>query len=286
MNEVLAPVTFAEADASLALSHMRDNHQDILPHVPAEDFLGKQNAHLQELSTLTFFADTQAYAEPAAKESDTEQTIEDFGTRNYRPFNRGNKLKRTIEQTANVSSRPSLWKVHSIDEDTEFGHIGKRRAILRKPGARSRFDDQVENNDAYAGISVEELWAHADRPTDIKRIRSATYTLRNRQLKLLSDSAMSMIEREKDFNKRIVRFSQLIQQDDPLAQDVDFEKSVPANVLKDVREGVQELVSCSNEFVNRIGELRSKLLKVYAQKKNLARRLVPFRDDEMDEIDH
>lgn len=56
---------------------------------------------------------------------------------------------------------------------------------------------------------------------------------------------MAMVEREKSFNRKIVRFGQLIQQDDPLAQDVDFEKDVPEEVLSNLREGVQvrDLVS-------------------------------------------
>lgn len=53
---------------------------------------------------------------------------------------------------------------------------------------------------------------------------------------------MAMIENENAFNRRISRFAQLIQQDDPLVQDVNFDDTVPADVLKQLRENVQVLL--------------------------------------------
>ena len=73
---------------------------------------------------------------------------EDYGSRNYRPFNRGNKhilfddthfstrsgrpahasrrfilyssaLKRLLEQPALVPTKPTLWPLHSIEEELE-----------------------------------------------------------------------------------------------------------------------------------------------------------------------
>ncbi|KAJ3055130.1 hypothetical protein HK097_011366 [Rhizophlyctis rosea] len=252
---------FADADASIALSLLKQD-------TSGESFLPPlQQQHVQEA------------VQDETQQEDPDDQYEDFGTRNYRPYNRGNKLKRTIEQAVNVSHRPTLWKVHAIDEDTEFAHVGKRRAIVRKPGSRSHHEEPGDY-DAYDGINIEEIWGQPERTSDIQKSHSATYTLRNRQLKLLSDSAMAMVERETDFNRKIVRFAQLIQQDDPLSQDVDFEKEVPDDVLSGLREGAQEVISCSDEYVRRISEVRSKLLKVYAQKQDLARRLVPFKKDQ------
>ncbi|KAJ3298907.1 hypothetical protein HK104_010210 [Borealophlyctis nickersoniae] len=235
-------------------------------------------------------AEQVEYSVPTSSQPDLndkeESEPDDFGVKNYRPYNRGNKLKRAVEQPAIVPTKPTLWAIHSIDEDmelrltrTQFGHIGKRRAIVRKGSARSKHGD-AEGGDPYAGINIDEIWAQPEKPEDVGKIRSARHTLRNRQLKILSDSAMGMIEKEKAFSRRISRFAQLIQQDDPLSQDVNFEETVPADVLKQLRENVQDLMSCSNEYVDRIGEMRSKLLRAYQQKKSIARRLVPFKQED------
>ncbi|TPX69096.1 hypothetical protein SpCBS45565_g02728 [Spizellomyces sp. 'palustris'] len=190
------------------------------------------------------------------------------GARSYRPFNRGNKLKRSIEQPPVLPTKPTLWSLHAIDEEYEFAHIGKRRAIMRK-GRRRKDED-----DPYAGINIDEIWSLPDTPTDAARVSSVLHTLRNRHLKVLSQTAMNMVEKEQDFNKTIARFAQMIQQDDPLYQDIDLEGTVPQDVLNTLRDSVQELVSCSNEYVKRVGDMRDKLIIAHAQKKTLAKKLM------------
>ncbi|KAI9092719.1 hypothetical protein DFS34DRAFT_288398 [Phlyctochytrium arcticum] len=190
------------------------------------------------------------------------------GPRSYRPFNRGNKLKRSIEQPGTVPEKPTLCSVHAIDEEYEFAHVGKRRAILKK--ARRRRDE----DDPYAGINIEEIWSLPDSPTDLSRVSSVLHALKDRHLKILSQSAMAMVEREQEFNKTIARFAAIIQMDDPMVQDVGFEEGLPGEVLKGLREGVQELVSCSNEYVKRIGDMRDKLIMAHVQKKRLAKKLL------------
>ncbi|KAI8906538.1 hypothetical protein DFJ77DRAFT_192584 [Powellomyces hirtus] len=203
-------------------------------------------------------------------DSDTSASPQDaHGARSYRPFNRGNKLKRTLEQPAVVPTRPTLWTIHAIDEEFEFAQLGKRRAIMRK-GKRRR-----EEDDPYADINIEEIWSLPDSPSEAANVSSVAHTLRTRSLKILSQTAMTMVEQEQEFNKTMARFAQVIQKDDPLFQSLDLEELVPPEVMKELQDSLQDVVSCSNEFVKRIGDTREKLMQVHVQKKALAKRLMP-----------
>ncbi|KAJ3163126.1 hypothetical protein HDU86_002295 [Geranomyces michiganensis] len=193
------------------------------------------------------------------------------GARSYRPFNRGNKLKRTLEQPAVVPTKPTLWTVHYIDEEFEFAQLGKRRAIMRK-GKRRREEDSP-----YADINIDELWSMPSTPAEAAQLPSVVHTLRTRSLKILSQSAMTLVEREQEFNKHMSRFAQMLQSDDPLFQNIieimGGEMSV--EFLEDLQGDLQEVVSRSNEFVKRIGDTRDKLMQAHVQKKVLAKQLLP-----------
>ena len=48
--------------------------------------------------------------------SSSDSKKADFGYKNYRPYNRGNKLKKVVEQSALVTDRPSLLPLATMDE--------------------------------------------------------------------------------------------------------------------------------------------------------------------------
>lgn len=78
---------------------------------------------------------------------------EDFGSQNYRPYNRGNKLKRLMEQPAQILSKPALWTPSRLEEDGEYLHFGKQRAIIRKGRVIGLEEDP------YQDIKIEEIWS-------------------------------------------------------------------------------------------------------------------------------
>ncbi|KAJ1554986.1 hypothetical protein HK096_010653 [Nowakowskiella sp. JEL0078] len=134
-----------------------------------------------------------------------------------------------------------------------------------------------------------------------------------RALHKLSKTAMEMIEQETKFARCIGRLADVLYGDDPSFQDIEFAKSEsePKNdgekavsdksdddeaqemqengsigdtdsggdltyaELQSIREVVQETFSCYNEVVSRLSSTRAKLLRLRAQKKALARKLIP-----------
>ncbi|KAJ3136093.1 hypothetical protein HDU90_003496 [Geranomyces variabilis] len=207
---------------------------------------------------------------PTPYDSDSSTGAQDpNGARSYRPFNRGNKLKRTLEQPAVVPTKPTLWTVHHIDEEFEFAQLGKRRAIMRK-GKRRR-----EEDNPYADINIDELWSMPSTPAEAAALPAVVHTLRSRSLKILSQTAMTLVEREQEFNKNMSRFAQMLQSDDPLFQNIEIGGTLPPEFLEDLQNDLQEVVSRSNEFVKRIGDTRDKLMQAHVQKKVIAKQLLP-----------
>ncbi|KAI8823379.1 uncharacterized protein EV422DRAFT_565329 [Fimicolochytrium jonesii] len=201
--------------------------------------------------------------------------IEDtHGSRSYRPFNRGNKLKRTIEEAegaATLSGRPTIWTVRPIDEELEYAQIGKRRAILRRGKDRSTEDDP------YTNVDIEKLWSFPTHITTAAATASFSHTLTNRALKVLSHTAMEMMEAEADFGRSLAGVANVLQGDDPLFQDGEIEKVVGEDLLAEVRGDLQELMSCSEEYIKRMSDMRDRLLLAYTQKKSLAKELMPAK---------
>jgi hypothetical protein len=56
-----------------------------------------------------------------------------------------------MEQPQLLLSKPTLWTPSRLEEDGEYLHFGKQRAIVRK-GVRSIEEDPYQN------IKIEELW--------------------------------------------------------------------------------------------------------------------------------
>jgi RNA binding exosome subunit len=58
-----------------------------------------------------------------------------------------------MEQPSVVLSKPTLWIQSRLEEDGEYLHFGKQRAIIRKGRVIACEEDP------YAQIKVEELWS-------------------------------------------------------------------------------------------------------------------------------
>ncbi|KAJ3105979.1 hypothetical protein HDU96_008373 [Phlyctochytrium bullatum] len=198
---------------------------------------------------------------------------EDFGPYSFRPLNRGGKLlNRAVEPTF-VSTKPSLLAMHSIDEQIKFEKMGKKRVLVRKNAWRKEED---EEGNPYADINVEEIWCPLEKPEDVRKNKSAVRTLRSRQLKILANAAMEIIEREARIQRLLGRLSDVVMMEDPLMQDINLSEGVSPELYGEFRQMVMENLCTTSEFLKRISEARSKLVMAYLKKKNLAKKLAPY----------
>jgi hypothetical protein len=105
----------------------------------------------------------------------------DFGLKNYRPYNRGNKLKKVVQESETVvPGRPSILPLASTNEQFEvllsyfnsklpnlslcqkqLSYIGKKRAILQKVFSKKEFKDDLTSarhlieDDPYLDVHIE-----------------------------------------------------------------------------------------------------------------------------------
>ncbi|KAI8814553.1 hypothetical protein BJ742DRAFT_785937 [Cladochytrium replicatum] len=203
-----------------------------------------------------------------------EEGVIDYGNANYRPFNRGNKLKRRAPDTHGEPSLHSIWTPFSIEESTKYAKIGNRRVIVPKD---KRKDDQTDDDEIYGDIDLEEIWMRPEKVEDIKRNKSYLRTLRGRELKVLSDAAMEMIEDESKHLKIVRPLMVLLQEDDPALEHVKLGENVPEEALTNVRDLVMQNISFGNEMIKRLSDIRIRLHEAYTQKKELATQLGVWR---------
>ncbi|KAJ3319597.1 hypothetical protein HDU76_000499 [Blyttiomyces sp. JEL0837] len=169
--------------------------------------------------------------------------------------------------------------MHAIDERTKFEKIGKKRVISKKGIITRKEPEDIEEN-PYASINIEEIWAPLDKPEDLTRNKALSRTLRSRRLKMMSNTAMEFIEQEMEMNRVLSRLVDFVQGDDPLSQEIDFmDCGVPVEEACDFREVVQDLVSTSNEFIEQLTKTRAKLMAAHQRKKKLAMRIAPFKKE-------
>lgn len=88
-----------------------------------------------------------------------------------------------------------------------------------------------EDEDPFSNVQIEDIWLMPEKLEDIPQNPALVYTLRNRRLKLLSQSAMEMVERESRFCQSLHQLLDLVSMDDPLAQNVLFDEVVPKDLL-------------------------------------------------------
>ncbi|KAI9345619.1 hypothetical protein BDR26DRAFT_856344 [Obelidium mucronatum] len=204
---------------------------------------------------------------------------EDFGSANFRPMNRGNKLLARTAEPQGVVFKPVVCSIVApslIDEQIKIERIGKKRTITRKQRPISpELDD--EDDSPYAGINIDELWTPLESPADVIHNKAHVRTLRSRQLKVLGHTLMETIERETANNQPLVRLVDALQMDDPFTQDFDLSQlGVPTEVQREFRDVVQDCVNCNFEFLRQISMVRSKLMLAHDKKKVLAKKLAPF----------
>ncbi|KAJ3122959.1 hypothetical protein HK100_011784 [Physocladia obscura] len=151
-----------------------------------------------------------------------EGSLEDFNERNYRPLNRGAKLR------ARTAEPPGITQFKPIEK------IGKRRVLAQK-----LIPEDIDGS-PYADINIDEVWAPLESSADVINNKAAVRTLRSRQLKILGHTIMETIERETEKNQPLVRLVDALQMDDPFMQDFDLnELGVPTDVQREFRDVVQ-----------------------------------------------
>jgi hypothetical protein len=87
--------------------------------------------------------------------------------------------------------------------------------------------------------SNTEIWSPIEKVSDIRKNSALVRTLKGRQLKLLANVAMEMIERESHINRILNQLVDVIQLDDPLSQSVDLMECAPEGMVREFREVVQ-----------------------------------------------
>lgn len=202
-----------------------------------------------------------------------DSDIEDFGSRNYRPYNRGNKLKRLVEQPSHLPTKPTLWPIRHPDDEIEYIQVGNRRAIVRRT-RRSLTDIRaLYDDDPYSGIKMEEIWALPDKLSDLRLMEPVVRTLRNRQLNFISRVAMRFIEEEGQVYRALLELAGMLQGEDPATKDLEVKANVPADVVEDLEDTTDELLGFVNEYIDRLEMTRRKVLKAHLQKKTVYKKL-------------
>ncbi|KAJ1554907.1 hypothetical protein HK405_003756, partial [Cladochytrium tenue] len=228
----------------------------------------------------------RAFAATVADDTD------DYGAVNYRPINRGQKLRgRTMEPPgARVEpGRPALGAMHAIEEHTKFERIGKKRVLARRgnpvalAAAAARRDPGDVQENPYAGITIEGLWGPLEKVSDVSRNRAAVHTLRSRSVRALASTAMDMIEDtagpaigQPSAYRALGRVASWAYQDEPSLGPDPYELGVPAEVVDEFRATVETCLCVNNERLRYLARIRDRLNVVHSRKKRLARALVPF----------
>ncbi|KAI8893432.1 hypothetical protein BC833DRAFT_531780 [Globomyces pollinis-pini] len=183
----------------------------------------------------------------------------------FRPCNRGNKLRAALDAYCSPT-RPTLWPSH--DEETEFMNIGKRRAIVRRRYQRSQYQGE---EDPYADIQIQDIWQLPEKYEDLLHIEPIKDTFKSRHLQLLSEELMQIIEQYASFYRNILQLGRILLNDDPDKFDL-FKTMDPADLIKCL-QATEELTALINEYMERLSDIRRKLIKSYLQKKQLAIKL-------------
>ncbi|KAJ8327223.1 hypothetical protein BDEG_21358 [Batrachochytrium dendrobatidis JEL423] len=198
---------------------------------------------------------------------------EDFGSSNYRPYNRGNKLKRLLEQPHLLPSKPTLWPVYQIDEDLEYVQTNGRRMIMRKGQRRVGATCQLFEDDPYKDIDMDEIWCLPESPSDLQKMPPVKHTLKSHDLQILARKAMAMVEEEARLYRTLCQFTEMLQGDDPDTQDMNILEGLSESVATELQDDVEDLLGCVTETIGRLQDSRKFLIKASIQKRELADKL-------------
>ncbi|KAH9247362.1 hypothetical protein BASA81_015025 [Batrachochytrium salamandrivorans] len=185
--------------------------------------------------------------------------------------------RQLLEQPDLLSSKPTLWHVHQIDEDLEYIHPKTgRRAISHKgqrPSRQQRDSCMVQEDEPYSDIKMEELWLLPDQPKGIRFSRPFIHTMRSKDLRILSRKAMVMIEEEAKLFRTLNQFTEMLQGDDPATHDLHMLDSLPEELGLGLQEDAEDMLGCVTETIARLQDSRKFLIKTTIQKKDLLKRL-------------
>lgn len=204
--------------------------------------------------------------------NEDKDEMEEYGNRSFLSFNRGNKLKRHyIEQSNNCykSFKPSLLSSNSLNSN-EVSLVNKKKNSQNK---KLKLDSE---NDPYYNINVEEIFNIPEKIEDIHKHKTSVSILRNRELKVIYYSMMTMIEKEKVKLQKLIDLCNLLQGDTVEYINYNVDKKIPQDKLAKLREAAQENLNCGLEYVKNLTNIRNMLLQTYLQKKTLAKKYCPF----------
>ncbi|RKO95602.1 hypothetical protein CAUPRSCDRAFT_12699 [Caulochytrium protostelioides] len=191
-----------------------------------------------------------------------------------RPFNRGNKVKRSAKDFHHqASSKPMLWAQSYIQEDIQFGRVGRKRAVVRKLGVAQSDDDP------YKDIHIHQIWATADRPEAMKHHPSTVRVLQSRYLTLLAQDISYRIEEEKQHQNLLSRMLRLLHGDNPLVDTAPLLAECGGEgPVRAMRAALVTQIGVSAEVIDKLGRMRVYLCKAHEQKVLIAERIVALDD--------
>lgn len=196
------------------------------------------------------------------------------GDRNYRPFNRGSKLKDTVLQPKIIPKYQTIWGSHNADESLEVRDINMHPAIMMKR------DDDVFNDNPFEELNLASYWHHPHSVAEFQDMPSAMHTIKSQALDELSNTCMELIENEQELGKILGSFTRFIMGDDPIFKDIDLDTFVDKELRTESRELAQKALCMHSIFQDRLFSSRTKMKLAQKRKDNLLKNKDIFPDDE------
>jgi len=194
--------------------------------------------------------------------NEDKDEVEEYGNRSFLSFNRGNKLKRHYIEEANncyKSFKPSLLSSNSLNCN-EVSLVNRKKTSVNK---KVELDP---DSDPYYNIKVEEIFSIPDKIEDINNNKTSVAILRNRQLRVIYYSMMTMIEKERVKLRKLIDLCNLLQGDTVDYIGYDIENKIPQDKLNKLRELAQENLNCGLEYIKNLRNIRNMILQAYLQK--------------------
>lgn len=156
-----------------------------------------------------------------------------YGSKSYRPMNRGQKFKAIQEQPVHLPKYRTMADLQDIDSALEYTELFKKTALVLK---RQR---SAELPSPYYDIDIAELWGMPNQVEDLVESLWVRRALQSNSLDCLSISMMTSLERDQTQAKPLNRLLDILNRDDPMMQDVDLEKDMGTSEFLEFRENVQ-----------------------------------------------
>lgn len=104
-------------------------------------------------------------------------------------------------------------------------------------------------------------------------MKTVVNSLRTNHLAVLASNAMKMIEEFKCTSVFLNNFMDVLHSDYPGSQDLELDSTVSPDVLRSVRESVQETIGCWDELLDQLSKTRLKVVHANNQKNNVLHKI-------------